>query len=335
MVLGAALGTAAVGGVGLTAEAGDPIADSPGPRPVSDDARDADPGLTQALERALADGWGDLRLLAQCQVERSLPSAEIFGSGIGIWRERVQFRLPPEQISAQLEAISESGFSGWPASFGGKRDLESGGEPPPRVTCRVKLDLDGHHKQVVQFSYGEQSPELVALARGILGVCEGAAESGVDAESLDDGLTKLATGELDPVTLQVIVNRKAPLSPRESGGAGWLLRIEKGQATTRDHTREGGYGQPVGRAVDDETLAGLTKALRRADLASLPPNLYAELYTDVVVSVLDRRAQVQARRFEGMTPETHGDEQKRFDQLLEALESLRDNLLESPPEGDS
>jgi hypothetical protein len=328
VALGFVLGILTGGGASAAPSPETMIAPPAGPPPLSDEPRGADAALGQALERALADGWDDLHLLAQCQVERSLPSTEIFGNGIGIWRERLQFRLPPEQISAQLEAISESGFAGWPASFGGKRDLESDGEPPPRVTCRVSLDIDGHHKQVVQFSYGEQSPELLALARGILDACRGPARSGLGAASLNDGLAKVATGELDPVTLQVIVNRKAPLSPREVGGAGWLLRVEGGQVTTRGHTREGGYGDPVARALDDETLVDLTKALRKADVDGLPPNLYAEIYTDVVVSVLDRRAQVQARRFEGMTPETHGEKQKRFDQLLTSLQALRESLIE-------
>lgn len=335
VVLGSVLGLATGGGVSAAPEAGHSIAPSPGASPLSAEPAGADRALEKALEKALTKGWDDLRLVAQCQVERSLLSTEIFGSGAGIWNGETQFRLSAEQIEGQLTAMSESGFMGWPASFGGKRDPKPAGEAPPRVTCRVSIDLDGHHKQVVQFSYGDQSAELVALARGILAACSGPAKSGVGAEGLDDGLAKVATGELDPVTLQVIVNRKAPLSPREGTGEGWLLRVERGEVSARGHTRGEGYGEPVVVALDDETLTGLTAALRKADLASLPPNLYAELYTDVTVSVLDHRVQVQARRFEGMTPETHGEKQESFDQLLGVLEALRERVLKNQPESDS
>jgi hypothetical protein len=231
--------------------------------------------------------------------------------------------------------MSESGFVGWPASFGGKRDPKPAGEAPPRVTCRVSIDLDGQHKQVVQFSYGDRSAELVALAHGILDACRGPAESGVGAKSLNDGLAKVATGELDPVTLQVIVNHRSPLSPREDPGEAWLLRVDRGEVTTRDHIRGLGYGEESALALDEEALAELTGVLRQAHLAELPPNLYAKQYTDVTVSVLNHRAQIQARRFDGMTPETHGEKQKSFDRLLEVLEALRERVVESQPDGDS
>jgi hypothetical protein len=310
--------------LGLTGAGGPVAAPSAGDRP-----------LEQALERTLADGWGELHILTQCQVEGVLLSAEIFGSGVGIWRGEAQFRLPPERISEQLAALSKSGFANWPESFGGKRDPKPAQNQPPRVTCRVSLDLDGHHKQVVQFQYGDQSPKLAAVARGILDACRAPGRSGVRAESLNDGLGKIANGELDPVTLQVIVNRRSPLSPREDPGEAWLLRIDRGEVTTRDHTRGQGYGEEVALALDEESLAELMGVLRKADLAGLPPNLYAELYTDVSVSVLDQRAQVQARRFDGMTPETHGEKQKSFDRLLDVLEGLRERVLASRSEGES
>lgn len=337
IALGSVLGIVAVGGAdgapppsptGLVHRSGGP--DAPAVDPGA-----ADLALAQALERARSDGWSDLHILAQCQVERSLPSAEIFGSGIGIWNGEAQFRLPPELISEQLAAISESGFAGWPESFGGKRDPKPAQDQSPRVTCRLSLDLDGHHKQVVQFHYGDQSPELAALASGLLDACRAPARSGVRAASLNDGLGKIAKGELDPVTLQVIVNRRSPLSPREDPGEAWLLRIDRGKVTTREHTRGQGYGEEVALALDEEALAELMGVLQQADLAGLPPNLHAERYTDVTVSVLNRRAQIQARRFEGMTPETHGEKQKSFDRLLAFLEALRDRALESQSENDS
>jgi hypothetical protein len=330
IVLGSVLGLAAAGAAPAASPAG-PAAGRAGLPGGEEEVVD----LAGALERALADGWHELHILTQCQDGRSLPTAEIFGTGTAIWNGEAQFRLPRGVISAQLTTISESGFVGWPSSFGGKRDPAPTTSQPPRVTCRVRLDLDGHRKQVVQFHYGDQSPELVALARRILDSCRGPAQSGVRARSLDDGLAKVATGELDPVTLRVIVNRRGSLSPREEAGEAWLLRIEHGEVTTRGHSRERGYGEPAVLPLDREALADLMTALREVHLADLPPNLYAEQYTDVTVSVLDHRAQIQARRFEGMTPATHGEKQKSFDRLLKVIETLRARALQRQSGEDS
>ena len=80
------------------------------------------------------------------------------------------------------------------------------------------------------------------------------------------------------------------------------------------------------RELDPEEFTALVRDLARADLPGLPPNLYQDQYTDVVVKVLNRRAQINARRFAGMTAETHGSKQERFDTVLEQLRALQRRL---------
>jgi hypothetical protein len=84
--------------------------------------------------------------------------------------------------------------------------------------------------------------------------------------------------------------------------------------------------------------------LKKSDLKTLPPNLYAKQYTDVRIQVLDQVQQIQARQFAGMTPQTHGEKQLAFDRVLDELAALRqraqkdgrlveDPIFASPPPG--
>lgn len=62
----------------------------------------------------------------------------------------------------------------------------------------------------------------------------------------------------------------------------------------------------------------------------LPVNLYSPRYQDLEIRVLNRRVLLQARRFAGLTPETHGEKQARFDALVAAIEAVRNRVEESP-----
>jgi hypothetical protein len=71
-----------------------------------------------------------------------------------------------------------------------------------------------------------------------------------------------------------------------------------------------------------EDLTGLAQLLRETGVDDLPVNLYAEHYTELVVSVLNWRQALQARRFAGMSRTTHGDKQKQFDQIFGKFRDL-------------
>lgn len=314
---GGPAGALALRQAGAAPKAKPPVVNEPSPSPA----------LARALERALAEGWQELHIETECRNDAGrLERAEIFASGIGIWNREAQFQLTRTQIEDRLEAFRGSGFTDWPVVFGGKsppmlQDTEQ--NQPPRVVCRVVLELDGVGKQVSQYQKGPQSAELRQLAFGILEACQGPGQSGVRATSLNDGLERVAAGDLAPETFQVIASRPRPPGEKAGEGDSWLLRIDRGAASLRPRTPEGGSDDMRVLELGEQTLARLAGQLRKADLAGLPSNLYAERYTDVLVRVLDHRVQIQARRFAGMTNETHGDQQKRFDEALEALQALR------------
>lgn len=300
------------------------------PRPVRPasppaESRDAatNAAMADALERASAKGWSTLRLRAECRLDGEMRAVELFGGGVGIWDSEVQFRVEQTELADHLKAVRESGFAAWPSRFGGKAKELPVTNQPPRVVCRVEVEVDGARKQVVQFRLGEQSEELEALAQRLLVAGRERARAGLTADDLNDGLSKIAAGALAPETFSLTVNRRAGTGAAGRDGETWLMRIEGRRGSTRE-----GSSPAVERELDAEDLAALAKGLAEADLPDLPPNLYADQYTDVVVRVLNHRGQVNARRFAGMTPETHGSKQKRFDGLLLQLRAVHRRLLE-------
>lgn len=290
----------------------------------------ASPALSEALERALADGWGELRIEAECRVGGRLPRAEVFGNGVGIWNEERQFSLPREEVRSLLVVFRDEGFASMRPSYGGKKDPVIPEAQPPRLTCRVGLSLDGVSAQVVQLEGGRQSAELRRLAERILDECRAKGASGTGAVDLDDGLAKVASGALAPEVLQVLVSQRPEGRPSGDGARAWVLRVE-GRAASILLPGERGP-EPVERRLDDAEAASLARLLREDGIARLPANLYAEELTDIVVRVLRHETTIQARRFAGLTRATHGEAQVRFERILAALRDRRERWFGGSPE---
>lgn len=313
----------------LTACSGTPDPASParpgsGGETAAAQAPAAEP-FARALDAALARGsWRELRIESECRDDAGdLRSAELFGTGVGIWNRERQFAVPRERLLGVLEAARRAGFGAMPESFGGK------GAPKMRLEmiCRVQIALDGEEKQSYQLSEGRQSPELEELAGRILAVAAELGPSGVAASSLDDGLDKIARGELAPEALTLQLQRQA--EDPEAAEGGWILRIEDGGAQVSFYTPAGGWTEPRYVRLSPEEAAGLARQLAAARPEDLPGNLYSTWYQDLEIRVLNRRKALQARRFASLTPETHGERQKRFDRIIAALEALQERVAGS------
>jgi hypothetical protein len=188
----------------------------------------------------------------------------------------------------------------------------------------VRAALDGVEKQSYQLSKGRQSAELRELAERILAVGADLGPSGVAASSLEEGLGKIARGELAPEALTLQLQRQAE-DPRSAEG-GWILRIEDGKAQLSFSSPETGWTPPRRTRLSPGEAAGLARALLEARPEDLPANLYSSWYEDLEIRVLNRGKSLQARRFANVTPETHGEKQERFDRLVAALEELEKRL---------
>ncbi len=293
--------------------------------------------LRQALELAVSEraGWDTLRLLVDCREDNAMTSVKVFGNGIGIWNDERQFHLAPEQIDSLLRALRGADFPGMEDTYGGASSPPKSRPPSPgrgemvtMVTCRIELDLAGHDKQVVQLARGEQSPTLKKLAEDLLLVCHPPAEFGLTAASLREGLEKVSREELAPETLLVVMHRKPAEKLGDGDHPGFLLRVAGYHAATQPYDPLTGYRDPVRLDMGAKEFEILTRELAARDPASWPANLYAPDYTDLTIRVLNHEKTVQARQFAGLAPATYGHHQKAFEEVLEVLERLHQNVLE-------
>lgn len=285
-------------------------------------AESADP-LAHALDAALASGsWTDLQIDSECQDEDfRLESVRLYGTGAGIWNGERQFAVPRERLLGALEALRRAGFGSMRETHGGREDPGAIGL---ELVCRVRVVLDGVEKQSYQLSKGRQSAELRQLAEQILGVGRELGPSGVAAASLEDGLGKLARGELAPEALTLQLQRQAE-DPRSPEG-GWILRVEGGKGQVSLHSPETGWTEPRRTRLSAEDVAALARVLLEARPEDMPVNLYSSWYQDLEIRVMNRKTSLQARRFANLTPETHGEKQERYDRLVAALEELEKRL---------
>lgn len=274
-------------------------------------------GLGTALERALATRTipPDFRAEVGCRQEGRWRSALFFASGVGIWDERVQFALPPPRLLELLRAFAAADFSNLPPLFGEqRRDPRTPQGQGLREICRVALTLEGESKLVQQLERGEQSETLGALAEELLGAARAAAADGVRAASLTEGLEKLASGDLAPEALHLVLQRREG-SP--AAGPARVLRLRGAEAAVEMLGQDGAVSS---RQIPEALFRRLVDALLEARFVELPGNLYAPGYTDLLAEVLGHRHEVQAREFAGGEPEP--EELERLRQILAAAEEI-------------
>lgn len=291
-------------------------------------------GLGALLERSLTDSdlQESLELRIQCRDESGMNSMRVWGDGLGVWQGRRQFHLTAEQVAAVLERLHFADFAGFAPLYGGPKQEDPREHDRPDdgsailIVCRVRVSLDGQVKESAQRAKGEQSEELKTLADSLLAIGEAAAGNGIEAANLLDGLEKVGRGELDPRVFRVMLHRKPTAEEIGESGPGFLMRVEGQEVTTRRHDPQSGYGQEKVLDLDVAAVRNLALVVAELDPAAMPVNLWAPVYTEVAIEVLDHRQSVQARRFAGLEPTAHGDLQESFDALVRTLVRLQDQV---------
>ena len=101
---------------------------------------------------------------------------------------------------------------------------------------------------------------------------------------------------------------------------GWILRIVgRRLEVERDADAAGAAAR---RRLSDGEYKRVLAALAAARPQEWPPNLYDSGYIDLRVRALNHERSVQARTFAGMTPDTHGAQQRAFAALVDVLSAL-------------
>lgn len=258
--------------------------------------------LARAIDDVARGGAAnDFRVRVEWSRAGRMVSAELYGNGAGIWNDERAFRVAPAEIGATAKAISDARFAAMPERFGeGESDFLT-------MRGKVSVAVGDAAKTVVQIDRGAQSDALAGLAAGILARAEAGGRAGVGAESLDDGLRKIASGGLPAEALRVSVQQR--------GDAGFLLQIRGGDAIARRFAAKSGFGAPRRLRVNVRDLA---KELQEIALLQ---NGYAPEYTELRVEVLGRVEERLAR------PESAGRRDAGFGRAVEALRAIAARTL--------
>jgi hypothetical protein len=273
--------------------------------------------LAVAEGGAVPEGF---RVRADWLRDGRMMTAELFGNGAGTLDDETAFRIPAGELHLLGRSIERSGFAAMPGMIGDTKKTK-------HIRGKLTVSTGRTGKTVVQLLAGHQSEALAALAAEVITIAQNAARSGQRVESLSEGLRKLREGDLPLEALRITAQRRDDRAePSESG---WLLRVRGREATARSIDRVAGYGRLHRVTLTEDEGRRLVTLLAEEDVATLPNNLYAPLYTDLRVDVLNQSKDLQARRYSGVTAETHGARQAAFDRIYDALHAIAARAVES------
>lgn len=226
-----------------------------------------------------------------------LRRAKIWPNGVTIWNRERQFRLPEAEHRRILKMLSDNAFLDIPDNAG-----KWPGVKPPAVkqwTRGITLTIGELSKYAGQSNKGAQSEAYTKLVRSILAIIEPRAAKGVTAASLQDGLARLAKGELAPEAFSLLVSSPQLPELGEKQPAGWLARVDGRAVTSRSHSVSAGFGPEERRTFTDEEWKALLAAVAGAHPETWPASLNVPGYTDFAVTILNHSVSSQARTLAG------------------------------------
>ncbi len=274
----------------------------------------------------------DVRVDVRWPVVDHFASIRLFGRGLLICDGKEQRTVSRDVVLSVLKDLRDGRFAVMEDHYGSEGEEEEGEREErkpeeqkpnegPALKGAVEVRLGAAAKTVQQYAVGDQSPELDALARKLLSVCRDSGPKGVGASSLDDGLRKLASGALAPETFALILHLRSE-SRAGDAGESFILEVQGRRAT--DRPMPAGQKPPAPRSLllPAGDFTSLVRLLADQHIAEIPVNVYADRYTDLRVTVLDRERSILARKFLNTTPQTHGEKQQAFDRVTAALHAL-------------
>jgi len=254
---------------------------------------------------------------------------QVFEHGVAIWGGERQFGVTEPEIARLLQQLVAADLASLPDRYGGSPEPDRMQSDSARtVVCSLRVAVAGADKEVLQIDRGEQSELFAALVNGLLDAFEERAADGAAAKSLEDGLEKVAAGELDPVTLEVHFQTLNEAAGAVDASHGFLLGLQGLKVETRVRRAEDGYSDPSHLVLTDAEVRRFAWQLAAWAPTRFPRNLWAPDYRELTIRVLNRKVSLVARPYLGVGPETHGELQQDFDATIDLLESLHDRVQE-------
>ncbi len=286
----------------------------------------------------------DVRITAERSTDdRKDQHVVIYGNGTALWNNSVQFQVDAATIRQMLASFDAAAFETIPPrSPKGKllrrrASIRAGAyereawdtweQELARQNERETIRRSNERKGTVDPEL-DKEPALTTLVDSIItSVIPIVEKSGTTAESLVDGLKKIAAGQLAPETLSLTMLAK-PEPGRGEGSGGFLFKIEGASASWSDFQgEERGFTEARKVKLSAPQVRDLAARLATFDPGSMPINLYSPKYEEVTLSVLNRQNSIVARQFTGMTPTKHGEVQTRFDAMSAWLTSSGSELF--------
>lgn len=238
----------------------------------------------------------------------------VYADGIALLNDSEQFQMPVAEVRALLNEFALHDFA----------TIEEQSPKGKRIRRRAGVQNHSYRREAWQTWEWAENVRLTKLVDALFARVLPFASSGtVKAASLTDGLSKVQSGELAPETLNLMLH----IRPEKGSTAeGYLFRTEHGAATVRKYVN-GELGPEDIVGLDPVNAQKLAAILLAAQPETLPVNVYASDYTHFQVNVLRHEKEVMARKFTGMTPTQHGEKQVVFNQLVKAIDEVRQSLF--------
>jgi hypothetical protein len=249
----------------------------------------------------------------------------LYGRGVGFWCNLRQFTASKALLLDELRILDEAGFETMPDTFGGSHAAKPRPKEGPQVQRALTLVIGDLGKTVWQLNRGAQDRQFLGLLNAVMDRCRNDAASGLPISSLEDGLTKLASGVLAPEALTLTYSAPQLSAPGPGDPDGVVLHISGSVAEAQSQSHKSGYGPRLALPVPAKEIADLAKSLLAEGFLSLPVNLVHHGYADLNASVLQWSRSVQAREFSGAKPDPKASGQ--FDALDGALRKLQARVL--------
>jgi len=304
---------AALGGVATTARAAERA--FPAPEAQALEAR---------LEAALEDP-ATLRLVrieAECAVSRDSGGLTLYGSGVGIWNRKTQFRVRPATVREAVRILIEARFTHMPEG------LEAGADSPIQIVRSLSVTVGDVTWTVVQRQRARERKELTALLARLAGLCREPARRGITPTDLEDALSRLARGELAPEVLRLDVNAPRVRGSEGPHPQGWRLDARHGTIAAWRQDPERGWIRVATHALGAAEARRLADTLASARFWELPASLHWQGYCHVTLELLGHRHAVLGRTFAGPIVERTREAARRFAPLVKALRERYDAVAE-------
>jgi len=246
--------------------------------------------FSSALQAGIEDPTLAFSMQIQCTDEKGIRSLRLYPNGVVIWNNERQARTGPEDRGALLQLLVEAGFASFKDHYGGKKIDEKSGAPII-VLCSIDVQAGGFDKSSFQDVNGERSKAFMALAASLLDRVEPLTAGGTGAQSFDDGLAKLAAGDLAPEAFTL----RLMYMPADVSTPGTILNVESGQLSRQEYRPGVKVGEPRMTKLQRQSFEQLLSAISAAHISDMPANLSTPDTYQLKIGVLQHQQAVRAR----------------------------------------